>query len=161
VKANSDAITIQLEVNGRPRQVEVPPQTTLLELIRNHLGMTGTKEGCGKGQCGACTVLMNGRPVNSCLILAAQARHGRIVTIEGIGRQGQLDPVQQAFIDEGAIQCGFCTPGLILTAKALLERIPQPDEAQIKEAISGHLCRCTGYSAIVRAILRASAGRSS
>jgi aerobic-type carbon monoxide dehydrogenase small subunit (CoxS/CutS family) len=144
-------------VNGRPRQVTVAPQTTLLELIRDHLGLTGTKEGCGKGQCGACTVLLNGQPVNACLILAPQAQGGDIVTIEALEREGKLDPVQQAFIDEGAIQCGFCTPGLILSAKALLERHGTPDDDQIREAISGHLCRCTGYSAIVRAIRRAGA----
>jgi carbon-monoxide dehydrogenase small subunit len=155
VKVDSQKLMVKLEINGRSYQVGVPAQTTLLELIRDHLGMTGTKEGCGKGQCGACTVLMDGQPVNSCLILAVQANHRRIVTIEGIGRNGELHPVQQAFIDEGAVQCGFCTPGLVLTAKALLDRIPQPDEGQIREAISGHLCRCTGYSAIVRAIRRA------
>jgi carbon-monoxide dehydrogenase small subunit len=149
-------LTVQLVVNGRSCQVEVAPQTTLLELIRDHLRLTGTKEGCGKGQCGACTVLMDGKTVNSCLILAAQARGRQIVTIEGIGKGDALDPVQQAFIDEGAIQCGFCTPGLILSAKALLDRDPKPDTDRIMEAISGHLCRCTGYAAIVRAIRRAS-----
>ncbi len=149
-------LTVQLEVNGQPRQVEVAPETTLLELIRHHLRLTGTKEGCGKGQCGTCTVLMEGHPVNSCLILAAQARGSRIVTIEGLGGEDGLDPLQQAFIDEGAIQCGFCTPGLVLSAKALLDRNPRPNANQIREAISGHLCRCTGYAAIVRAIQRAS-----
>jgi len=148
-------------VNGQPRQVTVAPQTTLLELIRSSLGLTGTKQGCGQGQCGACTVLMDGQPVNACLILAAQAQGRDIVTIEALEREGKLDPVQQAFIDEGAVQCGFCTPGLILSAKALLERHAQPDEDQIKEAISGHLCRCTGYSAIVRAIRRVGAKEKS
>lgn len=157
MKANSQKLTIQLVVNDQPCQAEVTSQTTLLELIRDHLGLTGTKEGCGKGQCGACTVLMNGLPVNSCLILAAQAQDHEIVTIEGLERGGKLDPVQQAFIDEGAVQCGFCTPGLILSAKALLDHSAQPDDDEIKEAISGHLCRCTGYAAIVRAIRQAGA----
>ena len=148
-------------VNGQPRQVTVAPQTTLLELIRDSLGLTGTKQGCDKGQCGACTVLLDGQPINACLILAAQAQGRDIVTIEALEREGKLDPVQQAFIDEGAVQCGFCTPGLILSAKALLERHAQPDEDQIKEAISGHLCRCTGYSAIVRAIRRVGAKEKS
>ena len=148
-------MTVQIQVNGQRRQATVPPQTTLLELLRDHLGLMGTKEGCGKGQCGVCTVLMDGLPVNSCLLLAAQAQDHEIITIEGIGDHDRLDPVQQAFIDEGAVQCGFCTPGMILSARALLDRIPDPDEDQIKEAISGHLCRCTGYGAIIRAIQRA------
>lgn len=155
MKEDSPELIVQLVVNDRPYRVEVAPQTTLLQLIRDHLGLTGTKEGCGKGQCGACTVLMDGQPVNSCLILAVQAQGHQIVTIEGLEQDGELDPVQQAFIDEGAVQCGFCTPGLVLSARALLDRLPHPDEGQIKEAISGHLCRCTGYSAILRAIRRA------
>jgi carbon-monoxide dehydrogenase small subunit len=158
VKEDSPELIVQLVVNDRPYRVVVAPQTTLLQLIRDHLGLTGTKEGCGKGQCGACTVLMDGQPVNSCLILAVQAQGQRIVTIEGLEQDGELDPVQQAFIDEGAVQCGFCTPGMVLSARALLDRLPHPDEGQIKEAISGHLCRCTGYSAILRAIRRAGEG---
>jgi len=158
VKEESPELIVQLVVNDRPYRVVVAPQTTLLQLIRDHLGLTGTKEGCGKGQCGACTVLMDGQPVNSCLILAVQAQGHRIVTIEGLEQNGDLDPIQQAFIDEGAVQCGFCTPGLVLSARALLDRLPHPDEDQIKEAISGHLCRCTGYAAILRAIRRAGEG---
>lgn len=158
MKEDLPELIVQLVVNDRPYRVVVAPQTTLLQLIRDHLGLTGTKEGCGKGQCGACTVLMDGQPVNSCLILAVQAQGHRIVTIEGLEQDGELDPVQQAFIDEGAVQCGFCTPGLVLSARALLDRLPHPDEGQIKEAISGHLCRCTGYSAILRAIRRAGEG---
>ncbi|MCK4271760.1 (2Fe-2S)-binding protein [bacterium] len=158
MKEDSPELIVQLVVNDRPYRVVVAPQTTLLQLIRDHLGLTGTKEGCGKGQCGACTVLMDGQPVNSCLILAVQAQGHRIVTIEGLEQDGELDPVQQAFIDEGAVQCGFCTPGMVLSARALLDRLPHPDEGQIKEAISGHLCRCTGYSAILRAIRRAGEG---
>ena len=161
MKEDSLELIVQLVVNDRPYRVVVAPQTTLLQLIRDHLGLTGTKEGCGKGQCGACTVLMDGQPVNSCLILAVQAQGHRIVTIEGLEQDGELDPVQQAFIDEGAVQCGFCTPGLVLSARALLDRLPHPDEGQIKEAISGHLCRCTGYSAILRAIRRAGEGDKS
>ena len=155
MRCNDRQMTVQLQVNGQRRQATVPPQTTLLELLRDHLDLMGTKEGCGKGQCGVCTVLMDGLPVNSCLLLAAQAQDHEIITIEGIGDHDRLDPVQQAFIDEGAVQCGFCTPGMILSARALLDRIPDPDEDQIKEAISGHLCRCTGYGAIIRAIRRA------
>ncbi len=158
MKEDSPELIVKLVVNDRPYRVVVAPQTTLLQLIRDHLGLTGTKEGCGKGQCGACTVLMDGQPVNSCLILAVQAQGQRIVTIEGLEQDGELDPVQQAFIDEGAVQCGFCTPGMVLSARALLDRLPHPDEGQIKEAISGHLCRCTGYSAILRAIRRAGEG---
>lgn len=158
MRAEPQNQTIQLVVNGKTCQAMVAPQATLLELIRDHLGLTGTKEGCGKGQCGACTVLLDGKPVNSCLILAVQAQDHQVVTIEGVEREEELDPIQQAFIDEGAVQCGFCTPGLILSARALLDQHPRPDEDHIKEAISGHLCRCTGYSAIIRAIRRAASG---
>jgi carbon-monoxide dehydrogenase small subunit len=161
VRAEPQNQTIQLVVNGKTCQAMVAPQATLLELIRDHLGLTGTKEGCGKGQCGACTVLLDGKPVNSCLILAVQAQGHQVVTIEGVEREEELDPIQQAFIDEGAVQCGFCTPGLILSARALLDQHPRPDEDHIKEAISGHLCRCTGYSAIIRAIRRAASGGKS
>jgi carbon-monoxide dehydrogenase small subunit len=161
VRAEPQNQTIQLVVNGKTCQAMVAPQATLLELIRDHLGLTGTKEGCGKGQCGACTVLLDGKPVNSCLILAVQAQDHQVVTIEGVEREEELDPIQQAFIDEGAVQCGFCTPGLILSARALLDQHPRPDEDHIKEAISGHLCRCTGYSAIIRAIRRAASGGKS
>jgi len=153
-------LEIRLIINGSERSLKVPAQTTLLELIRRHLGLTGTKEGCGKGQCGTCTVLVDGRPVNSCLMLAAQADGHRVTTIEGLARDSRLDDLQTAFIEEGAVQCGFCTPGLILTARALLDEEPQPDEARIREAISGHLCRCTGYAAIVRAIRRAASERT-
>ncbi|KPL18355.1 MAG: (2Fe-2S)-binding protein [candidate division Zixibacteria bacterium SM23_81] len=159
--AESKNQAIQLVVNGKTHRAVVAPQATLLELIRDHLGLTGTKEGCGKGQCGACTVLLDGKPVNSCLMLAVQAQGHQVVTIEGAEHEKELDPIQQAFIDEGAVQCGFCTPGLILSARALLDQHPHPDEDHIKEAISGHLCRCTGYSAIIRAIRRAASGGKS
>jgi carbon-monoxide dehydrogenase small subunit len=157
----TDLVEIRLTVNGGEHILRIPPQTTLLAVIRRHLGLTGTKEGCGKGQCGSCTVLLDGRPVNSCLLLAAQADGCRITTIEDLARDGRLDELQTAFIEEGAVQCGFCTPGLILTARALLDEDPDPTEERIREAISGHLCRCTGYAAIVRAVRRAAEGRSS
>jgi len=157
---SADLLEIRLTVNGNERYLRVPPETTLLELLRRHLGLTGTKEGCGKGQCGTCTVLLDGRPVNSCLVLAAQVDGHRVTTIEGLAGDGRLDPIQAAFIEEGAVQCGFCTPGLILTARALLDEDPHPGEERIREAISGHLCRCTGYAAIVRAILRAASEES-
>ncbi len=160
MKESTGLVEIRLTINGAKRRLQVPPETTLLELIRDHLGLTGTKEGCGQGQCGTCTVLLEGRPVNSCLVLAAQADGQQVTTIEGLIRKGQLDAVQSAFIDEGAVQCGFCTPGLILTARALLDENPDPSEEQIREAISGHLCRCTGYAAIVRAIRRAASETS-
>ena len=161
MRAESQNQAVQVVVNGKTCRAVVAPQTTLVELIRDHLGLTGTKEGCGKGQCGACTVLLDGKPVNSCLILAVQAQDHQVVTIEGMEREEELDSIQQAFIDEGAVQCGFCTPGLILSARALLDQHPRPDEDHIKEAISGHLCRCTGYSAIIRAIRRAASGGKS
>jgi len=160
MSGTADRLEIHLTVNGSERHLRVPPETTLLELIRSHLGLTGTKEGCGKGQCGTCTVLVDGQPVNSCLMLAAQVNGRRVTTIEDLARDGRLDALQRAFIEEGAVQCGFCTPGLILTARALLDEDPEPDEGRIREAISGHLCRCTGYAAIVRAIRRA-AGEAS
>jgi carbon-monoxide dehydrogenase small subunit len=148
---------IRLKVNGRERQVEVEPRQTLLDVLRNSLGLTGTKEGCGAGNCGSCTVLLNGKAVNSCLVFAVEAVGQEITTIEGLSEEGNFHPLQQAFIDEGAVQCGFCTPGMILTAKALLDSNPHPTEAQVRLAIAGNLCRCTGYDKIVRAILKVAA----
>jgi carbon-monoxide dehydrogenase small subunit len=148
---------IRLKVNGRERQVEVEPRQTLLDALRNGLGLTGTKEGCGNGNCGSCTVLLNGKAVNSCLVFAVEAAGQEITTIEGLYQEGNFHPLQQAFIDEGAVQCGFCTPGMILTAKALLGSNPHPTEAQVRLAIAGNLCRCTGYDKIVRAILKVAA----
>jgi len=139
-------------VNGRPVELTVAPNRRLLDVLRDDLGLTGTKEGCGEGECGACTVLLDGRPVNSCLVLAPEASGKKIVTIEGLSEDGRLHPIQQAFLEAGAVQCGFCTPGMILAAAALLEENPRPDERAIRTAISGNLCRCTGYVKIVEAV---------
>ena len=144
---------IQLRVNGELHEVMVEPWKTLLQVIRGDIGLTGAKEACGTGECGACTVLVNGKPVNSCLVLAVEAQGKDILTIEGLAQGDKLHPLQDAFIKHGAIQCGFCTPGMLLSAKALLDDNPQPTEEEIREAISGNLCRCTGYNKIVEAIL--------
>ena len=145
-------IMIELTINGMKRKVETTASTRLLDLIRDDLHLTGTKEGCGKGECGACTVIMNGELVVSCLILAPQSDGTVITTIEGIGNGDRLDLIQEAFIETGAVQCGFCTPGMILAVKKLLEENPHPDEEEIKRGISGNLCRCTGYQKIFDAI---------
>lgn len=144
---------LKLNVNGELFELEIPAHRTLLDVLRNDLGLKGTKEGCGAGECGACTVLLDGEPVNSCLVIALQADGRRVTTIEGLTEGERLHPIQEAFIQHGAIQCGFCTPGMILSAKALLERNPNPDEREVREAIVGNLCRCTGYQKIVEAIL--------
>jgi carbon-monoxide dehydrogenase small subunit len=144
---------IQLKINGETHEVTVKPNETLLDVIRYRLELTGTKKGCDTGQCGSCTVLLDGKPVNSCLILALEARGKEILTIEGLAKNGQLHPLQEAFIQEGAVQCGYCTPGMLLSAKALLDENPTPTEEEVKEAIAGNLCRCTGYVKIVTAIL--------
>ena len=147
---------ISLTVNGKVYEVAVKPNQTLVDFLRGELDLIGTKKGCEVGDCGSCTVLMDGRPVNSCLVLVVQANGRKIQTIEGLeGPQG-LHPIQKAFVDKGAIQCGFCTPGMILTAKSLLENNPRPDREEIRKAISGNLCRCTGYQKIVDAIEAAS-----
>lgn len=143
---------IKLTVNNREYELAVEPNLTLLDLLRYTLGLTGTKKGCDEGDCGACTVIMDGIAVSSCLVLAVQADGKEILTIEGVGTDEGLDPIQQAFVEKGAIQCGFCTPGMILSAKALLDRNPHPSEEEIRTAISGNLCRCTGYQKIVEAI---------
>jgi aerobic-type carbon monoxide dehydrogenase small subunit (CoxS/CutS family) len=147
---------ITLRVNGEEREVAVLPNRTLLEVLREDLALTGTKEGCDDGVCGACTVLVDGKPVRACLLLAIQAQGREILTIEGLAEGGRLHAIQQAFVDTGAIQCGFCSPGMILTAKALLVANPHPTDGQIKHAISGNFCRCTGYNSIVKAIREAS-----
>lgn len=145
-------IPIDIKVNGEQHMVEVEPNTTLLEFLRDSLRLTGTKEGCGLGECGACVVLVEGRPVNSCLMLAADANGCDVTTIEGLMINGTLHPVQQSFIDEGAVQCGFCTPAMVVSAKALLDRNPEPSEEEIREALSGVLCRCGSYKKIIRAV---------
>ena len=144
--------SISLTVNQREYKVEIEPLATLLEVLRNDLRLTGTKEGCGEGDCGACTVLLDGKAVNACLLLAMEARGKKITTIEGLAQDGRLQPLQKAFVEKGAVQCGFCTPGMILSAKALLDANPHPSEEEIKMAIAGNLCRCTGYIKIVEAI---------
>ena len=143
---------IKLTVNGKQYDLEVENDTTLLKLLRNELGMTGTKEGCGAGECGACTVILDGKAVDSCITLALQADGKDITTIEGLADGDQLHPIQDAFINAGAIQCGFCTPGMVLSAKALLDHNPSPSEEEIREALAGNLCRCTGYVKIVEAV---------
>ncbi len=143
---------IILTVNGSTEQVDVPGNMTLLQMLREKLALTGTKNGCAAGECGACTVLMNGEPVNSCMVLAAECDGAEIVTVEGLAQDGQLDIVQQTIIDEGGVQCGFCTPGMLISARALLNRNPSPTEAEIREALVGNLCRCTGYARIISAV---------
>lgn len=144
--------TIELTVNDEVWQIEVEPQTTLLEVLRESLHLTGTKEGCGLGDCGTCIVLVDDKPVNSCLMLALDARGRRVITIEGLQKGEELHPLQQSFIDEGAVQCGFCSPAMILSAKALLDEIPRPAEDEIKKALSGVLCRCASYKKIIAAV---------
>jgi len=145
-----------LQVNGRTYRVTAPMQALLIEALRDHIGLTGAKYGCGMGECGACTVLLDGEPVCSCLTLAIEAQGREITTIEGLDRGGVLDPVQRAFAEMGGVQCGFCTPGMILAAKGLLARNPSPSEEEIRLALSGNLCRCTGYMKIVDAVRVAS-----
>ena len=146
---------VRLHVNGKVHEVVVPPQRTLLEVLREDLGLTGTKHGCELGECGACTVLVGGRPVLACLLLAVEAEGAEVLTVEGLGHPGVLDPLQEAFIEAGALQCGYCTPGFLLAAKALLDRNPAPTREEIREALSGNLCRCTGYLRIAQAVERA------
>ena len=146
---------IRLVVNGEEHDVAVWPNETLVEVLRDRLELTGTKMGCGEGACGTCTVLLEGRPVRSCLTLAVEAQGREIVTIEGLAEGGELHPVQEAFVQHGAIQCGFCSPAMILTGKALLDENPHPTEHEVRRAISGVVCRCTGYAKIVEAVLAA------
>jgi len=143
---------IQLTVNGETHDLVVTPTRTLLDVIRDNLGLTGTKRGCDLGACGACAVLLDGRPVNACLVLAVEAAGQEIVTIEAIASGGKLHPVQEAFVQQGAVQCGFCTPGLVVTVKALLDERPNASESEIREAISGNICRCTGYVKVLDAV---------
>ncbi len=151
---------IHLTVNGEAYDVPVKPKDTLLDVLRDKLGLTGTKEGCNEGDCGACTVLMDDRPVNSCLVLAVEADGHSFTTIEGVEQGGKLDRLQEEFINQAAVQCGYCSPGMILSGKALLMRNPHPTEREVREAIGGNLCRCTGYVRIVKAILAAAEANS-
>ncbi|NQS89441.1 (2Fe-2S)-binding protein [Patescibacteria group bacterium] len=144
--------TLHLKVNGEEYQLKVEPQEILLDVIRDKINLTGTKRGCDSGDCGACTIIMDGKAVNSCLVLALEADGKEILTIEGLAKKGQLHPLQKAFVEYGAIQCGYCTPGMIMSAKALLDENPDPTEEEISKAIAGNLCRCTGYVKIVQAI---------
>lgn len=152
----SESLQITVNVNGREYQRAVEPRLTLADFLREDLGLTGTHLGCEHGICGACTVLLNGDAVRSCLMLAVQADGAELTTVEGLSRDGRLTALQQAFQDNGALQCGFCTPGFLMTATAFLRETPNPTEAQVRDAISGNVCRCTGYVAIVEAILQAS-----
>ncbi len=147
-----------LQVNGEAYDLLTYPHRTLLEVLREDLHLTGAKESCGEGACGTCTVLLDGFPVRSCLFLAVEAEGREITTIEGLAAGGKLHPLQEAFVEHHAIQCGFCTPGMILTAKALLDAVPEPTEEEIRRALSGNICRCTGYAKIVDAVKAASAG---
>lgn len=151
-KNGGHTLIISFIVNDIEYSIDADPEMRLIDLLRNELGLTGAKEGCGEGECGACTVIMDGEAVNSCLVMAIQARGKRIITIEGLEKDGELDPLQLSFMKNGAVQCGYCTPGMILSAKALLLKNPQPTEKEIKEAIAGNICRCTGYNNIIKAI---------
>ncbi len=149
---------INVKINGGLEQVEVPSNMTLLSMLREKLAMTGTKNGCAAGECGACTILMNGEPVNSCMVLAVEADGTELITVEGLAHEGELEVIQQTIIDKGGVQCGFCTPGVLISAKALLLRNPNPSEGEIREALVGNLCRCTGYVRIIEAV-QAAAGQ--
>ncbi|HET9477666.1 MAG TPA: (2Fe-2S)-binding protein, partial [Dehalococcoidia bacterium] len=146
---------ITLKVNGQPREIAVEPSWTLLETVREQLRLTGAKEGCGTGDCGACSMLVDGRLVTSCLMLAVQADGGEVTTIEGLSTNGTLHPVQAAFVEKGGVQCGFCTPGMIMAAASLLERNPSPTLEEVREGLAGNLCRCTGYAKIYESVLAA------
>jgi aerobic carbon-monoxide dehydrogenase small subunit len=145
-------VQISLELNGAPATAEAEPRTLLVHFLRDNLGLTGTHWGCDTSNCGACVVLLDGEPVKSCTVLAAMADGHEVRTVEGLERDGQLDPVQQGFVEEHGLQCGFCTPGMMLTARALLDANPNPSDDEIREAISGQLCRCTGYKNIIAAV---------
>jgi carbon-monoxide dehydrogenase small subunit len=148
--------TIQFTLNGKPVEAEVPSHWTLLRLLREKFGLTGTKEGCGIGECGACTVLLDGLPVHSCLLMALKVGGRAVETVEGLGSKDALHRLQEAFIKHGAVQCGFCTPGMLMSARALLDKKDRPTREEVKEALSGHLCRCTGYQQIIDAVMETS-----
>ena len=149
---------IHFNLNGHDVEVQAMPMERLIDVLREQLRMTGTKEGCGEGECGACTILVDGLPVNSCLIPVVQAEGTEITTVEGIAKDSRLDPIQEAFIEYGAAQCGICTPGFIVVARALLDKDPNPSDRAVREALSGNLCRCTGYQKIVEAVVHALGG---
>jgi carbon-monoxide dehydrogenase small subunit len=151
---------ICLTINGGLEEMFVPSNMTLMLMLRENLSLTGTKNGCSAGECGACTVLLNGEPVNSCMVLAAECEGATVVTVEGLSHEKQLAPIQEAMIQAGGVQCGFCTPGILISAHALLQRSPHPSEAEIREALVGNLCRCTGYQRIVEAVKIAAKGVS-
>ena len=148
-------LEVHYTINGRKHEAYIEPNQTLLDVVRDDLRLTGSKEGCGTGDCGACTMIVDGKLVTACLMLAPQADGAEITTIEGVAENGTLHPVQQAFLDKGAVQCGFCIPGMILAGKVLLDQNPKPNDYEIREAIAGNLCRCTGYTKIVEAIAAA------
>ena len=150
---------IALNVNGTPYDLSIEPNRSLLNALRTDLGLTGTKEGCDDSECGACMVLIEGRPVNSCSYLAMQVEGRAVQTVEGLASAGELHPLQRMFLEEGGVQCGFCTPGMLMSAKALLDVTPRPTEAEVRRGLAGNLCRCTGYSGIVRAVLKAASSR--
>jgi len=149
---NIEPISITVEINGTVNQLKVMPHHTLAVVIREQLGLLGTKISCGEGECGACTVILDGKAVNSCMVLAPEVDGCSILTIEGLAKNGELHPIQTAFIEEGAVQCGFCTPGMVMSTKALLDENPTPAEEQVREALAGNLCRCTGYHRIINAV---------
>ncbi len=146
---------ITFTVNGEERELEVTPYTRLLDLLREDLGLTGVKEGCGKGECGACTVIMNGELTASCLVPAPQADQAEILTVEGLGTRDDLHPIQESFVEAGAVQCGYCIPGMILAGKRLLDQNPEPTEKEVRYGLSGNICRCTGYAKIIDAVMLA------
>jgi carbon-monoxide dehydrogenase small subunit len=145
-------MTIKVVINGREYELDVKPWATLLDMLREDLGLTGTKEGCGQGECGACTVLVDGTPVNACLLLAVEAQGKEITTIEGLANGEELHPIQQAFVDIGGLQCGFCTPGMILSTYALLDKNQAPTDEEIRKGLEGNFCRCTGYTKIIESV---------
>lgn len=150
-------VRVRTTVNGQTVEFLCEPRQSLLECLRDILGLTGTKEGCNDGNCGACAVIMDGRLVNSCLVLGVEAEGRSILTVEGLARGPELHPIQRAFLEQGAVQCGFCTPGLIMATKALLDRVPDPSEAEIRHWLANNLCRCTGYDKVIRAVRQAAA----